>query len=42
MDRIEGKLLTKEPLEVRIAPTLVIRESTRAVWSKAATYKPNH
>lgn len=30
MDRIEGKLLTKEPLIMRIAPTLVIRESTRA------------
>jgi LacI family transcriptional regulator len=30
MDRIEGKLLTRDSLVVRIAPTLVVRESTRA------------
>jgi DNA-binding LacI/PurR family transcriptional regulator len=29
MDRIEGKL-TKKPSVVRVAPTLIVRESTRA------------
>lgn len=42
MDRIEGKLLTKEPVVVRIAPTLVVRESTQAERSsKAAASKRN-
>ena len=36
MDRIEGKL-TKEPFVVRIAPTLVIRESTEARRPPAAS-----
>ncbi|MGC1784665.1 MAG: LacI family DNA-binding transcriptional regulator [Acidobacteriaceae bacterium] len=41
MDRIEGKSLTKKPLVVRIAPTLVIRESTRTGRLQPTETKPH-
>jgi LacI family transcriptional regulator len=36
MDRIEGKL-TGKPMTVRMAPTLIVRDSTRRVLSATAS-----